>query len=189
MQQPLILSLDTSFVLNVSLLKGDKVLKHLFLDDGKKALENLPSVFKALEVNLSELDALAVSLGIGYSTSLRIGITFMKTLAYVLKKPIVGYENLSLIGKFVKSPEVRAPILKVSQNYYHRVFNNQVQSPILEGLPNCFSISIKGNASADLELDYFPFSIYGGLYALEELSKGGEFSPMSLEPIYMRPAL
>ncbi|MEN3033496.1 MAG: tRNA threonylcarbamoyladenosine biosynthesis protein TsaB [Aquificaceae bacterium] len=184
-----ILSLDSSFVLNVSVLRGDKVIKHLFLDDGKKTLENLPSVFEIVDVKPSEVDAFAVSLGVGYSTSLRIGITFMKTLAYILKKPIVGYENLLVMGKFIKSPETRAFILKVSQSYYHRVFVQNSPGPISEGLPECFSISIKGNASANLELEYFPFSIYGGIYAFEKLLEGGDFSPMNLEPIYMRPAL
>ncbi|MDQ7081721.1 MAG: tRNA (adenosine(37)-N6)-threonylcarbamoyltransferase complex dimerization subunit type 1 TsaB [Aquificota bacterium] len=94
-----ILSLDTSFsFFNLSVVEGKKVRLIHYLDTDKKTLQNLPKVLEDLSLRPEEFDAFAVSVGVGYLTSLRIGVTFMKTLAYLLGRPIVTYENLTFWG-------------------------------------------------------------------------------------------
>ncbi len=191
-----ILSLDTSFsFLNLSVVEDGRVVLLHYLDSSRKTLENLPKVLEDLSIKTEEFDAFAVSLGVGYLTSLRIGVTFMKTTAYLLGRPIVGYENLYLLGRFTPVNGTKIPYLKVSTNVFYRVFSEKAsevriyKGEELEGtgitLEAFRDISL---GSSRIILPFFPFSSYGGLIAWERLSsdpKGDD--PFSLEPIYLKP--
>ena len=68
----------------------------------KKHSENLPLFFESLikksDFKKNRLDAIAVSIGPGSFTGLRIGLGFSKGLAYALNKPIVPVPTLEVIG-------------------------------------------------------------------------------------------
>ncbi|NPA41195.1 MAG: tRNA threonylcarbamoyladenosine biosynthesis protein TsaB [Aquificae bacterium] len=191
-----ILSLDTSFsFFNFSIIEDGKVSLIHYLDTQKKTLENLPKVLSDLCIRVEEFDAFAVSVGVGYLTSLRIGVTFVKTTAYLLKKPVVSYENLHMLCRFTPIEDVRVPFLKVSTNLFYRVFDKDLsevriyRGENLEGT----GISLKRFAdSSPLEKNFlypfFPFSAYGGLYAHEFLEKKPEGENLfEIEPLYLKP--
>ncbi len=192
-----ILSLDTSFsFFNLSIVEDGRVKLIHYLDSEKKTLENLPKVLSELCIKPEDFDAFAVSVGVGYLTSVRIGVTFMKTTAYLLKRPIVSYENLYLLGRFSCAGERRIPYLKVSTNLFYRVFEGDGYSEVkiyrgekLRGL----GISL-GLFSQDKVGDrqffhpFFPFSAYGGLYAYEFLNERPEGENVfEIEPLYLKP--
>ena len=191
-----ILSLDCSFsFFNFSVSEGDKLILLRYEDTSKKTLQNLPALFEKEGIKLEEFDAFAVSVGVGYLTSLRIGITFMKTAAYLLGKPIVPYENLLLLGRFVEAPTPKIPYLRVSSNLFYRVFDGKVTEVKLhkgEKLRGT-GITLKGMesqsiASKTLAVPLFPFSAYGALYAYEFLKEKPEGAdPFSVEPLYIKP--
>ncbi|MFN3264992.1 MAG: tRNA threonylcarbamoyladenosine biosynthesis protein TsaB, partial [Aquificaceae bacterium] len=151
----------------------------------------LPMVLEELKIEAENMDAFAVSLGVGYLTSLRIGITFMKTLAYLRGKPIVGYENLHMMCLFVKSKEERAVALRVSSNIFYRICKGQQMGEIevlKDRLPEVPLVGLASQGIGDIQLEYFPFSLYGGLWAYRKLSEGYEGdNPMLLEPLYLKP--
>lgn len=185
-------SLDTSFsFINLTVIENGKVILHQYVDDGKKTLEHLPGVLKDFNIKTEEMDAFAVSLGVGYLTSLRIGITFMKTLAYLTKKPIVGYENLHMMCLFVKEPSEKFVALKVSQNLFCRKCTKDHIGDIqvLKETPKeLITVGLSSQEVGDIRLEFFPFSVYGGLWAYEKLKEGYEGDdPMLLEPIYLKP--
>lgn len=156
---------------------------------GKKALEELPAVLRKFDIKPEDVDAFAVSLGVGYLTSLRIGITFMKTLAYMSKKPIVGFENLHMMGIFTPFEEPKVCLLRVSNTVFYRVFRDGLVGPVemvKEGIPEGRRVGLKLQGFGELE--FFPFSLYGGLWAYKRLKEGFEGdNPMLLEPIYLKP--
>jgi tRNA A37 threonylcarbamoyladenosine modification protein TsaB len=189
-----LLSLDTSFsFINLTLIEEGRVLVHHCKDEGKKTLEYLPKVFKEIDIDPYQVDAYAVSLGVGYLTSLRIGITFIKTIAYLTKKPVVSYENLHMLCLFVKEPKEKVCALRVSNNVFYRVCREGVISPVMldkGDMPELPVVSLSGQGIGGLELEYFPFSLYGGLWAYEKLRAGYEGDKlMSLEPLYLKPAV
>ncbi|HIC97483.1 MAG TPA: tRNA threonylcarbamoyladenosine biosynthesis protein TsaB, partial [Aquificaceae bacterium] len=127
-------SLDTSFFpFNFSVVEDGKLKELYYLSSEKKTLENLPEILSKHGVELSCFDAFAVSVGVGYLTSLRIGVTFMKTVAYILRKPIVPYENLYLLGRFTPVESPKIPFLRVSTNLFYRVFEESVSEVRLYG--------------------------------------------------------
>ncbi len=193
-----IFSLDTSFsFFNFSVIEDGKVILIHYIDSDKKTLENLPKVLADLNVNLEEFDAFAVSRGIGYLTALRIGITFMKSAAYLLKKPVVSYENLYLMCRYTHIPPPKAAYLQVSNYVFYRLMDedgNISDVKIYEGEDlNVKGITIpqvteKRITEDTVELPFFPFSAYGGLYAYEFLKEKKEGENVFLiEPLYMRP--
>ena len=76
--------------------RGKKIEKK----DPKKHLEMLPIYFNQLKSQLGdkEIDVLAVSIGPGSFTGLRIGLGFAKGLALGLKIPIIPVPTLQILA-------------------------------------------------------------------------------------------
>jgi len=186
-----ILSIDTSFsFFNLSIVEDGRLTLLYYLDSPKKTLENLPKVLEELKIDPKDYDAYAISRGIGYLTSVRIGITFVKAWAYLYKKPVVGYENLELMALYTPTPPPKIVCLRVSNTLFYREKTEEALSPIKSSKSapkgNVISLKHQGIEGTFLALDFFPFSAYGGLYAYEKLSSG--FSgddPFLLEPVYV----
>lgn len=185
-----LLSLDTSFSpVNVAVIEEGRVVACLYQDTGKKTLEEIPTLLRRLGIDPQQVDAYAVSVGVGYLTSLRIGITFVKTLAYLSRKPVVGYENLQVMGLFTPIEEPKMCLLRVSNNTFYRLFEGGKVGPVelLSGeLPKGRRLGLKEQGLGELE--FFPFSVYGGLWAYRKLREGYQGDdPMHLEPLYFKP--
>ena len=192
-----LLSLDTSFsFFNFSLIEEGEVKLLHYYDSSRKTLENLPAMLLEVGVDPLQCDAFAVSVGVGYLTSLRIGVTFMKTVAYTLNKPIVSYENLSLLAKNTPGDYPKLPYLRVSNNLFYRVVEKAQISEVklfkgekLTGLGislECFSEHKLGDRQ--VFYPFFPFSAYGGVFAWDFLQRdpSGE-DPFKIEPLYVKP--
>ncbi len=192
-----IFSLDTSFsFFNFSVIEDGEVRLLHYLDSSRKTLENLPKVLSDQGIDLSGFDAFAVSVGVGYLTSLRIGVTFMKTTAYLFKKPIVSFENLYLLGRFTPAPYPRVPFLKVSTNIFYRVFEEGTYSKVrLHRGEEVKGYGVSLEKFRDVEFlkgafyhPLFPFSAYGGIYACEFLKENPEGENIfRIEPLYLKP--
>jgi len=187
-----LLSLDTSFsFMNLSVIEEGRISLLYYEDSGKKSLELLPLVLSKLSLRPEDFDGFAVSVGVGYLTSLRIGITFVKTIAYLTKKPIYTYENLELM---LRHSPAKTALLKVSKNIFYRTYDEKGISPIRlwkgeKLIGPSVALRVHSIEFADYLLDFFPFSAYGGLHAYKRLLAGdkGE-DPFSLEPYYTNPS-
>lgn len=99
----MILSLDTATeILGLALLQEGRVVSRLTLAVGRRHSECLPGVpdrFLAEAGSaVSDLTGLAVSLGPGSFTGLRVGLSLAKGLAEALSLPLVGIPTLQALA-------------------------------------------------------------------------------------------
>ena len=114
--------------LGVAVVDGETALSsYELLADNPHAVE-LPAavsrVLKAARITLHQLDGFVVDIGPGSFTGLRIGLAFVKALAFATKKPIIGVASLDVLAANVPfAPRPVCPVLDAKQkNVYAAVF-------------------------------------------------------------------
>jgi tRNA threonylcarbamoyladenosine biosynthesis protein TsaB len=99
----LLLCLDTATPQVSAAIGADgAVLGEVRLRRGRRHAEHLAPAIeylcRELDVDLARLSAIAVGLGPGLFTGLRVGVTTAKTMAQVLRVPVVGVASLDLVA-------------------------------------------------------------------------------------------
>jgi tRNA threonylcarbamoyladenosine biosynthesis protein TsaB len=100
----LILALDTSAdICSLALTDGPRELTSLQFRHQRRLSERLTPliefVLRDYGVSLKDVEALAVGLGPGSFTGVRVGVTLTKTLAFALEKPVVGVSSLDALAE------------------------------------------------------------------------------------------
>lgn len=109
-----ILVIDTSSERGmVALLEGESVDMHLkgvrfFGQQANPLMSEMEQLFAKLGWQLSELDAIAVGVGPGSYTGIRVGAMVAKTLSFAKKIPLIGVPSL-----FGWAPETKGPFAVV----------------------------------------------------------------------------
>jgi tRNA threonylcarbamoyladenosine biosynthesis protein TsaB len=99
----LVLAIDTATT-RVSAAIGDRgaLLGEVSLAGGRRHAELLAPAIRylcdELDVSPVRLAAIAVDVGPGLFTGLRVGVTTAKTMAYALRVPVVGIASLDLVA-------------------------------------------------------------------------------------------
>jgi tRNA threonylcarbamoyladenosine biosynthesis protein TsaB len=132
-----LLAIETSTrQLGVALLDGEELLaSYDLLADYPHAVELPDAVRRVLaagRITLKQVDALAVDIGPGSFTGLRIGMAFIKALACTMRTPIVGVASLDVLAAnlpFV--PGLICPLLDAKQkNVYAALYQIDGATPI-----------------------------------------------------------
>ena len=102
-----LLALDTSTLAgSIALLEDDLLRAEVNMNLGRKHTERLlPGmdwIFSELEMEPSQIEAIAVGLGPGSFTGLRVGLATAKGLALSLEIPIAGISSLDALAWQVK---------------------------------------------------------------------------------------
>ena len=89
-----IISIETSSsICGVSFIKSGDCIKTIEENSERKHVEKIPIFYKKLQAEIgfknSEISAIAISIGPGSFTGLRIGLSFAKGLALAQSLPIV----------------------------------------------------------------------------------------------------
>jgi len=112
-----ILAVETATLAgSVALVEDEQLLGEITLELPRKHSERLvPSIEFLLDqhkLKPQELDGLAVDIGPGSFTGLRVGLAAMKGLAFSLKKPLVGVDSLEVLAQNLASATgLLAPVL------------------------------------------------------------------------------
>ncbi len=99
----LVLAIDTSTAqVSVAIGDGGAVLGALQLTGGRRHAEQLAPAIdhlrRELGVDLDHLAVIAVGIGPGLFTGLRVGVTTAKVMAQALRIPVVGIPSLDLVA-------------------------------------------------------------------------------------------
>ena len=82
---------------------------NLSITHSERLLPAIDQVLKATNTPFSDIDALAISLGPGSFTGLRIGVSTIKGLSLAGQKPVVGIPTLDALAQketyFARNPE------------------------------------------------------------------------------------
>ncbi len=102
-----VVGIETSSLIgNIAVCDGDTIVgKKTFgknLNHGKEIVSSLESIFNQINWEPKDIDLIAVSIGPGSYTGLRIGVTCAKTLAYGLDKPVIDVPTLDVLVENVK---------------------------------------------------------------------------------------
>ncbi len=125
-----ILAIDTATqVSSVAVASEEKLAAELTmqarLTHSETLMPHIEQVLQMAGVKKAELDGIAVSIGPGSFTGLRIGLAAAKAMAYVLQKPLVGVSTLATLAAHFPVPGVHIVSLLDAQkgNAYREVFH------------------------------------------------------------------
>src|SRR5687767_60429 len=98
------LAIETSgLVGGVAILDGERVLGERIFDKGmihgRELAPSIAQLSKETGVGLRELDLIAVDIGPGSYTGLRVGLAAAKGFCLALKKPILGVVSLDAMAE------------------------------------------------------------------------------------------
>nr|WP_106781564.1 tRNA (adenosine(37)-N6)-threonylcarbamoyltransferase complex dimerization subunit type 1 TsaB [Lysinibacillus timonensis] len=88
--------------LSIAIVKDGQVLaevvQNIKLTHSVTVMPTIEELIQKVKLKPNDIDAIAVSEGPGSYTGLRIGVTIAKTLAWTLKKPLVGVSSLRVVA-------------------------------------------------------------------------------------------
>lgn len=126
-----ILAIDTSSsICSVALLEDDKLIDKNELDNGKTHSENLMSLLDELlkrnKVDKKEINLIAVCVGPGSFTGIRIGVASIKPIAEVLNIKIVSVTSLETLARNVECAETIVSLIDARNNQvYCGIFDSE----------------------------------------------------------------
>ena len=127
-----IVGIDTSSNAgSVSIIEDTDILGECVLNTGPRHSENIVAsldwLLNTTDVKRNELQAVAVSVGPGSFTSLRVGVTIAKTLAYTLNLKIIGVSSLEILAMNIPGHEFQiCPIIDAKRGELYSALLQQI---------------------------------------------------------------
>ena len=215
-----LIGIDTSsYSGSVSVIEDDKLLGECLLNLGPRHSENIVAsidwLLNTLSIKKNELEGVAVSVGPGSFTSLRVGVTIAKSLTHTLKLKIVGVSSLEILASNIpntdkkicalidaKRGEVYSSIFEYSNEIIKQIRCDKIQkivelcsdindSTIFVGDAVSIYGDVLKSSLDDLaiiagELLSIPRSSHCAVIGLNKIKDGFEDDPIMLVPNYLR---
>ena len=124
-----ILAIETSSnICGISFIENGTFIDSVDEEKSKQHAEVLPQLYKKLQsktnFSLSNIDALAVSIGPGSFTGLRIGLSFTKGLAFSKNLPIIPISTMMALAYNARKS---LPTLGIIHSHARRVFYQKIR--------------------------------------------------------------
>ncbi len=190
------LAIDTSGThLSVVVFDGEKV--HTKFDADCHLLHSvslMPAVEEVLttaSVTIEGLDFIAVVIGAGSFTGIRIGVSTAKALGYAKNKPILGVTSFDALAYNIDSGKVLAVIDAKHGNYYVAGYEDKklVVSPTFITFDELVKLSNEYTiiSNDELSINYQKADLLNGLIkAVEDKKEQVTFEYEKVEPLYVR---
>jgi len=187
----------------------EKGLRH-----GRELVPSLQEVLSTQGLKIREIDLIAVSIGPGSYTGLRVGVMAAKTLALVTKKPLIGVPTLDVLAENApedaeyivpivdaKRSEVYACLYKKIGQKRKRLWDFLVIKPeellrrlkgfskvyvLGDGLKICARIFKEKGSILGEEETWTARAANVALLGEREFKSGRYEDPFALEPMYLR---
>ena len=195
-----ILAYDTSTdVLSIAVAAGEKILAETASDAYVRHSERLvPALEKILDsrrLRWKDIDAVAVGLGPGSFTGLRVGVTVAKVLAYSLKKKLIGVSGFEAMarGAPLQDGTVAIRMDAGKSMVYAAVYRKKSKGRGIQALlkPRLMRVEdfLAEAKKADCLIggDAFPKASQIAGVAVQKLKKKQASDPFRLEPLYIHP--
>ncbi len=124
-----ILGIDTTTdILSLAIVESKKIIFDYMVSTpeithSSMLVLSLREIMKITRVNINELGGIAVSIGPGSFTGLRVGLATAKGLAFSLSIPIIGVNSLDAYAlRWNELPGILCPIIKARQDDYYFTF-------------------------------------------------------------------
>lgn len=133
------LGIDTSNApLSVAIVEDGKTLveltQNMKITHSIGAMPAIEQLFERVQLKPADIDAIAVAEGPGSYTGVRIGVSIAKTLAWTLKKPLVGVSSLKVLAANVGTfSGLICPIVDARrQNVYTALYEGPMLDEVME---------------------------------------------------------
>lgn len=171
------------------LIKHEKTFNN---NMSKYLMLEVSAVFSDAKLKPNDIDNIVVGVGPGSFTGVRMGITFVKTFAYALNKPVYPVSALRCMASSADNAYVATLIDARREHVYASIYDNELNeiieeqyvslSAIKEQIAKYQDIGIVADFEGDKyqEVSYDPLKIVA--YAL----KGEPINPHALTPNYLK---
>ena len=192
----IILSIETSTdICSVSLFKNTKLLS-LKKDNNREHSSLLASfveqIFNEVNYKINEIDAIALSIGPGSYTGLRIGLSFTKGLAFSISKPIIPIDTIESLSDEINDSNYIIAIHAYSDYYFIQEYKNKIKfnEPFFDKITNInYTNNIYGYNLKDCKssIDIFPCSIKIANIAYKNYNEYKTDNIKLIKPNYIKP--
>lgn len=135
-----ILGIDTSDRINaIGLIEGDRILADFTWEAMDNSLQkivlNIDSVLQNRGFKLADVEGLAVGIGPGSWTGVRVGVTVGKIIAYATNKPVWGISSLDVLAYQARDiSSLLCPLVDAGrENVYAAFYRAQGENAAQEG--------------------------------------------------------